>query len=927
MKRFCRSSPLVTATLRPLASHPNKVESPTAERIDRRYALVWVMGLMGLSSLVRAQTVDHPCAAAPTGVQRPWLDTHIDARCRAQYVLDTLGSVDRKLELIESNGMGPPAARDLWQELGLFALRGNDGPAGNARGTHVTAVPNPLTVAASFDPAVAAAYGKIVGEEFHGTGNSEMLGPSMDIARTWHFGRTPESFGEDPFLAASLVGPEIRAIQASHVVVTLKHYAAYTQEQGRTGDPPFGENPAVNVLVSERALREVYLAPFRAAVEVGHAGSVMCAFPRVNGAYACENPLTLGVLKTEWGFDGTVVPDFPDAQRSVVNAINAGLDSGRFVEGPKPPPDAGGLAALLGGALPGHDIDLATAVRQGKIPQARVDDLIRRRLEPAFRLGVFENPPSGNPGSDVRTVEHRQTALEIASRGAVLLKNESHLLPLGPGVKRLAVIGAQAGVAPTATMLGSGYVAPTHLVTAIDAIRSRAGAPVSVRYAEGTLGIGALPRASGALFKTRDGSAGLVAQYFPNRKLDFAGAPLQVRVEDGASVNGVPTGISGLPANYEYSVRWRGTFTPARTGAQRFSIEGCGSGKLVIDGRVAAEFQRVDFGTIEHAVVTMTAGHPANIEIQWTPGQGAPGPAMQMLGTTLGTLFELGFAGPDSLMNEAVAAARDADAAVVFVANRMGEGADRLHLNLPGDQDALIAAVAKANPHTIVVLDSGGAVTMPWLKRVATVLEMWYPGDAMGAAVAGLLFGDSEPSGRLPLTFPASESQGPGSTPATYPGLLDEAGRLGTVSYSEGSNVGYRYFEQERQHPLFPFGFGLSYTSFKWSGMHISPDADGGVTVTVNVENIGSRRGRDTIEVYGVMPNAALGQSPRRLMGFATVDLTAGGSQATSIKLSASELTFWSEKDHAWRKATGGWRILVGRSSADIVYSQSLDSH
>jgi beta-glucosidase len=882
--------------------------------------------LLAWSGLAQAQTTGHSCPPPPSGVPRPWLDAHLEAPCRAQYVLDALGSIERKLELIESNGMGPPlpARRDPWQELGLFGLGGSDGPAGNARAQHVTAVPDPLTVAASFDPAVAIEYGKIIGEEFHATGNSEMIGPAMDIARTWHFGRTPESFGEDPFLAARLVGPEVQAIQRSHVVVTLKHYTAYTQEQGRTGDPPFGENPAVNVLVSEQALQEVYLAPFRAAVEVGRAGSVMCAFPRINGAYACENALTLGVLKTDWGFDGTVVPDFPDAQRSVVDAINAGLDSGRFTQGPKPPPSAGGLAALFSGELPGHDIDLPTAVRQGKISEGRVDDLIRRRLDPAFRLGVFENPPTGDPSSDVSTVEHRQTARQIVSSGAVLLKNQSRLLPLGPRVKRLAVIGAPAGATPTVTMLGSGYVEPTHLGTAIDAIRARAGTSISVRYAAGTVGIGALPRAPGSLFKTPDGGAGLLAQYFSNRRLDFGGTPLQVRVEDGASVNGSPPGITNLPPNYGYSVRWRGTYTPTKSGAHHFSIEGCGSGKLVIDGKVVAEFQRVDFGAIEHAVIDLAAGKTVSIEIQWTPGQGAPGPAMHMLGTTLGTLFDLGFAGPDSLMTEAATAARDADVAVVFVANRMGEGADRLHLNLPGDQDALIAAVAKANSRTIVVLNTGGAVTMPWLERVAAVLEMWYPGDAMGAAAADLLFGATEPSGRLPLTFPASESQGPGSTPAAYPGLLDDAGMLATVSYSEGSNVGYRYFEKQDQHPLFPFGFGLSYTSFKWTGMRINADPDGGATVTATIENVGRRRGSDTVEAYAVMPDESYGEPTKQLKGFAKVNLPAGARQTVHIKIAADEFTFWSETDHAWRIATGRWRILIGHSSADIVYRQSL---
>ena len=421
-----------------------------------------------------------------------------------------------------------------------------------------------------------------------------------------------------------------------------------------------------------------------------------------------------------------------------------------------------------------------------------------------------------------------------------------------------------------------------------------------------------------------DGTPGLQAQYFSNRKLDFSGTSLQSRVEDGASINGSPPGITDLPADYAYSVRWRGVFTAATGGSQRFSINGCGTGRLLIDGKIVAEFQRVDFGTIEHAVIDMRAGKSASIEVQWTPGQGAPGPAMHILGTTLGSVFELGFAGPDSLMNEAVAAARVADVAIVFASDRMGEGADRAHLALPGDQNALIRAVARANPHTVVVLNTGAAVMMPWRNEVAAVLELWYPGDALGAASADLLFGDTEPSGRLPLTFPADESQGPGATPETYPGQLDQAGMLATVSYSEGSDVGYRYFEQHHQRPLYPFGFGLSYTAFRWTQMHVARDAGGAATVTATLQNVGRRPGTDTVEVYVIAPSERGTQNPKQLNGLANANLAVGASRTLQIKLDADAFSRWDPTDHAWRKIPGQWRIMIGRSSDDIVYRQTL---
>jgi len=252
----------------------------------------------------------------------------------------------------------------------------------------------------------------------------------------------------------------------------------------------------------------------------------------------------------------------------------------------------------------------------------------------------------------------------------------------------------------------------------------------------------------------------------------------------------------------------------------------------------------------------------------------------------------------------------------------MGEGADRLHLGLPADQDALIRAVAKANPRTIVVLNTGGAVTMPWLTDVAAVLEMWYPGDALGSAAADLLFGDTEPSGRLPLTFPADESQGPGNTQATYPGLVDQAGALSNVTFSEGSEVGYRYFETKHQRPLFPFGFGLSYTTIKWTDMRIEADDDGGATVTATVKNIGPRRGSETLQVYATLP---AGGGPEQLKGFAKAELAAGASQIMRIKLAASAFMYWSEPQHGWRTAPGEWQVVLGHNSRDIVYRQRLN--
>jgi beta-glucosidase len=262
---------------------------------------------------------------------------------------------------------GAAKQRNVMAELGLKRGGGSDGPAGVRGVDTVTAFPTPLTIAASFDPQTAARYGDLLGQEFFAAGLNTVLGPAMDIARTWHFGRVTESMGEDPFLAASMIGPEIAALQTHHVAATMKHFAAYSEEQNRCGDSPTGERPAVNEFISERALREIYLPAFQAAVRKGGVAEAMCSFPRINGVYACENPYTLGVLKKEWGFAGVVGPDFPDAQRSIVPAFLAGLDSG--VMAPPPP------GSFFGTAFAGKK-SLRQALEDGEVPVSRIDDLI-----------------------------------------------------------------------------------------------------------------------------------------------------------------------------------------------------------------------------------------------------------------------------------------------------------------------------------------------------------------------------------------------------------------------------------------------------------------------------------------------------------------------------------------------------------------------
>ncbi len=856
--------------------------------------------------------VPESCPQPPASVQRPWLDASYSPACRAKFVLDHLGTVEAKLAFVESVGfLAPAGQRDFMNELGLQAGAGSDGPAGFDGGT---AWPTPLTLAASFDPELAERYGLAVGGEFFASGRNQMLGPAMDMTRTWHFGRSTESFGEDPYLAARIVAREIAAIQSRHVITMIKHFAAYTQEQGRLGDNPTGFAPAVNQVVSERALREIYFPAFRAAVEEGKAGAVMCSFPRINGTYACENAYTLRALKDDWRFDGMVGPDFPVAQRSVVPAVLAGLDSGQFEPRTGPASGAAGRDLFAGQSL-------RAALERGEVSQERLDDLVMRRLVAGFRVGTFDHPAK-SLGVDVSTPEARALAAEIVASGAVLLKNTNGILPLSASVRSIAVIGVQAGEHPEVVEQGSAYVEPRHLVPARGAIEQRAGPGVAVTYSAGAPGLrGGTPIPADEL-RTPDGAHGMVAEYFVNPKLDFSGEPLLRRVEPGVDSSGVPK-IDGLPADKLWSVRWRGAFLPKESGLETFTLDGSGTAKLLIGGKVLDEFANADFGARAYAAVRVTKDEPVEIEVQYTPRVTLGAEERRMFATTIGPVLRLSHAPAAALIAQAVAAARDADVAVVFAGHVVGEGMDRSHLALPGAQDALIAAVAAANARTIVVLTTGGAVAMPWLEEVAGVLEVWLPGDAFGTAAAALLFGDAAPGGKLPVTFPRDERDGPARAAEQYPGIQTASGALADVRFDEDLAIGYRYWDEHAQEPLFRFGYGLSYTKFRVSDVALREDGARTI-VRANVRNTGKRAGTEVVQVYVGFPEDA-GEPPKQLKAFRKVTLAPGAALDLELPLEPEALQIWDADADAWITAPGTYRVMVGTSSGDIVATKTLN--
>jgi beta-glucosidase len=832
-------------------------------------------------------------ASAVTPIADAWRDASCPPLERARWLVAAM-TLPEKLALLEGDtvldangtGLNPCVGHiSAIPRLGLPALCMGDGPAGVGNGlTGVTQFPAPIALAASFDAALARDYGVALGAEHAAKGRNVVLAPTINIIRTPKWGRIAETLSEDPYLTARLGTPIVAGIQSNGVIATPKHFAANNQEWLRLGDAPAYE--AIDAIVSERALREIYYPAFHATIRDGGAGSVMCAYNRVNGGYACENPALLDVLRTDWKFDGFVVADWYFAHRSTVAAARAGMD-----------------ISMPGGASPfgfGHYYGppLARAVQDGTVPAATIDAMVTRIVTPMFRLGLVDRPVAGNADAPARSAAHSALARRIVEEGTVLLRNEKAVLPLSAKVRTIAVIGDDAGPNVQTTERYGGFVKSDGIAitSPLDAIRTRAGKDIAVRYAPGTRGVGPLPTMPADAFRLPDGSgAGLRATYYPSG--DWSGRPILTRTE--ARIDQDDAIVKELPALW--SARWEGRITPSVSGNYRFSLNGGGEIALYVDGKRVVYTPKQSFRLVTHGMVALTAGKPVSIRVDYSR---AP--------TISPAELRLGWEVPDrSRIDAAVAAARTSDVAIVFAADMVSEGADRTDLRLPGDQDALIAAVAAANPRTVVVLHTAGPVLMPWRDKVAAILAAWYPGEEAATGLSALLFGDIAPTAKLPVTFPADETHGPADRPERYPGI-------GTrVRYDEGLLVGYRWYDEKRITPLYPFGHGLTYTSFRTGPATVETMADGSVAVRAAIRNSGARAGTQVAQLYLGFP-ANTGEPPRQLKGFQRITLAAGESREVRFVVAPADLMIWDEAGHRMVRPAGTFTAWVGGSSRDL---------
>ncbi|MEP7311244.1 MAG: glycoside hydrolase family 3 C-terminal domain-containing protein [Pseudomonadota bacterium] len=805
-------------------------------------------------------------------------------------------TLDEKLAVVQG-GRDPAYAGEAGYipgvaRLGIPALRLADGPANVFNRYETTALPQPISLAATFSTDLAARYGELLGREARATRTDVLLGPMVNIMRLPNWGRNVTSSGEDPFLIGQIAAAEVLGIQSTGTLANAKHFLANNQALHQGGG--LGGAEGANFVIDERTLHEIYLPGFESVLRAGVA-SVMASYNRTNGFWNAENAANLTqVLRQELGWNGFVVSDW-HANRST-QSINAGLD----MEMPGPGPQY-----LTGREGPKWGPRLKAAVEAGQVNIATLDRAVSRVVTQMERFGMLDGKREAAP-EDIPVATHAEFARTLAAQGAVLLKNAGAALPLTPAMlKNIVVIGptaAQLAVGPGVSGFESRFVSP------LDALRAQAGDGAKFEYVAGyDLTGSAIPTA--ALIAT-GGSAGLTRQ-----ALDGSAAGVDAKLDF--------VGADALPTGRGYT--WKAMLHAPASGDYTLAVQSWGgSGMLKFQGEAKAWSAAVRFG---HGVprknssviptrdgldnaqtsVKLEAGKTYAIEVE---GQAEPEQRMQI---------RLAWITPqmrDESRAAAVAAAKNASAVLLFAWARSGEFDDPdLALRLPDGQDAFVDAVASANRNTIVVLNSSSPHDMPWLTKVRAVLQMWFPGQEGGWATTDVLLGKANPGGHLPMTFPVKATDNAALDPR-HPERYN--GVANTVTYSEGIFTGYRHFDESGITPLFPFGYGLSYTTFDYSALKVTK-SDNGLNVVLAVKNTGKLKGSTVPQVYVGRPaRTAVAMAPQVLAAFTRLELAPGESRSVQLHVARRQLSYWSVASHSWEVATGARPVRVGVSSRDI---------
>jgi beta-glucosidase len=754
-----------------------------------------------------------------------------------------------------------------------------------------TVFPQAIALAATWDTTLMARVAGAIAREAGSRGVRDVLSPVINIASDVRWGRVEETYGEDPVLTSLMGRAFVGAFEHAGIVATPKHFIANVGDGGRDSYP---------IDLDPRILEEVYYPPFKATIQQAHAQSVMSAYNSVDGDPATQShELLTDKLRRDWGFTGFVISDAAATGGATVlhhteastatatkDALNAGLD------------------VIFQSSFEQHRPYL-DAFRRGMISDSVINAAVSRVLRAKFELGLFEHPYA-NPDSAAYWnghADHRALALEAARASMVLLKNDKATLPLARTLRSIAVIGVDAAEARLGGYSGPGI----HRVSMLDGIREKLGAQATVRYAPGpgrvTNEYVTVPASQLRTVENGQTVRGLHGEYFDNNRL--AGAPRLVRTDASPDFRWTLNSPGrGIPFDW-YSARWNGTvIAPAASQrVRRIGIEGNDGYRLYLDGKLVIDnWKKQSYRTLLVDVAwTPASSHELRLEYFESTGN-----------ARLKLVWDAGVANDwRSRIDSAVKVARASDVAIVVAGIEEGEFRDRAYLSLPGHQEALIQAVAATGKPVVVVLVGGSAITMsPWIDRVGAVIDAWYPGEEGGHALADVLMGDYDPAGRLPITFPMAEGQ----LPLTY--------------YHKPTGRGDDYLDLTGQ-PLFPFGFGLSYTTFEYDGLAIAPGetgTDGAALVRCRVKNTGERAGDEVVQLYVHEVLASVARPMMQLEGFTRVHLAPGEEREVSFTLAKDQLQML-DRDMHWIVEPGTYRVMIGGSSRDIRLRGELVVH
>ncbi|WP_019026173.1 glycoside hydrolase family 3 C-terminal domain-containing protein [Colwellia piezophila] len=743
-----------------------------------------------------------------------------------------------------------------------------------------TYLPHLTSVAASWDLEMATLHGSVLGNEARHRKKDIILGPGVNLARLPLYGRNFEYMGEDPFLAAKLVVPEVIAIQKNDVAANVKHYALNTQELNRIG---------VNAKPDERTLREVYLPVFEAAVKEANVYSIMGAYNQYYGTNVNQSKhLVMDILKGEWGFDGVLLTDW----NVDINTYDAAMN---------------GLDLEMGTNVESYDDyflaqPLLKQIQAGKIPQAVLDDKVRRILRLQHRIGMMDE--SRLPG-ERNTDEHRQIARKIANQGVVLLKNDQNILPLAKSlIKNILVIGPNADK-KHGQGGGSSEVKSAYEITPLQGLKNALGDDVNITVMRARSSVLAPIASDYVNSRHWTGTPAWNISTFADQARTKLISESWIVDAKYQSINKASTDNSLEKSAQKAAtdfITMKADIKPLQTGIHTLKVKALGQFELSVNGQKLLTHQGMNNEVQSHDI-ELVAGEIYKFVIDYDGSDS----------------FVLGWDAPGNLFSDEtsyLAAAKQADAVIYFGGLSHGddrEAIDRDDMKLPNAQDEIITKLLSANPNTVVFMVAGSAVEMPWAEKAKAIVWGWYGGMEAGNAFADILFGDVNPSGKMPITLPARLED-------TAPIALNDYNATESL-YSEGVFIGYRWFEQQNIKPTFSFGHGLSYTQFALTDIHLSAktiSGEQGITVTAMVKNTGKVAGAEVVQLYLHDKEASVERPIKELKGFAKVFLAPGESKAVSISLNKRDLSFWDVNTNDWLAETGEFEVMLGSSLDDI---------